>query len=157
MGTRQRVTGLPKNNAMRRQRKAVCSTNLLILGAILLLGLSISVSKALAEISKADQELINRVGGLMTSYYLYPQPERIPELIKNIGMLRQATNGRSDPMTGFLAGLFRQHPDKVEGWIKRRSAGNDYDEMVLLNAVWLAGSRDLVPPTMNEFGWPGGR
>lgn len=114
-------------------------------------------AQTLADTTKSDRERAARISGLMTAYYNHPQPELIPEIIRNIGTLRRTTKDPLPSLTGFLAGVFRQHPDKVNSWITAKSEGNAEAETVLINALWLAGLRSVAQTAMNEFRWPSDR
>ena len=75
----------------------------------------------------------------ITHYYRNPEPSKVPAAIRSMsefGMLDN--NAGLPPVFGFLAGVFRDNPDQVSGWLEEtRDLAESHIGVVVLG-LWYA-------------------
>ncbi len=72
-----------------------------------------------------------------TFYYQKPEPEKIPDAIEYMIELGILDNKDAlAPTVGFLAGGFRENPDRVADWVDQLSALNDSHFQIVIFALW---------------------
>ncbi|MDR2128519.1 MAG: hypothetical protein LBP52_05585 [Burkholderiaceae bacterium] len=84
----------------------------------------------------------------MTFYYKKPEPDRLPEAMQYISRSFPDKKNMVAPMMGFLSGVFRANPEKVDAW---SSALADLKETYLAAIVlglWYSGLPDAKPKVM---------
>ena len=68
----------------------------------------------------ASFESQEELGGWVTFYYTNPEPSRIPSAVEYMSQRGWLDEGESiSSIFGFLAGGFRDNPDKVSIWLDR--------------------------------------
>lgn len=75
----------------------------------------------------------------VTFYYQNPEPSKIPAALQYMsesGMLDN--NGGIPPVFGFLAGVFKDNPDKVRSWLDQTRGLKESHLGVVLLGLWYA-------------------
>lgn len=83
---------------------------------------------------------VEDVSAWMTGYYLRPRPELLAPavlLLEKEGALEGEGNAAA-PVASFLAQLFRQSPERLEGWLKELEGLKEASRPVVWLALWLA-------------------
>ena len=78
-----------------------------------------------------------------TFYYKNPEPAKIPPAIKYMSDARLLDdNSAIPPIFGFLAGTFRNNPEKVSAWVEELSSLREPHLSVVLFGLWYADLPD---------------
>jgi|SRR5208282_113733 hypothetical protein len=81
----------------------------------------------------------------MMHYYQHPQPDITVSAIEF--MSREGTLSKAaaqPPIAAFLAQVFAQNPEKVQGWQTRLSAGGEDESRMMALAFWISGNEPLL-------------
>lgn len=81
----------------------------------------------------------------LTWYYLHPNPDLIPEAIKQMNADRvfEKPSSRA-PLSAFLATVFSKHPDKIAYWATLGEDGDPETQRALWMALWLSNRPEAV-------------
>ncbi len=121
-------------------------------GGMLFQAVPLALALPLETPEESEHNSVKQITEL-TTYYLHPQPARIPDAIRNIGVWHRTTKDPLSFAIGFFAAVFEQHPEKTTEWLKARAPGDEIAEIVLLNALWLAGLPRETVSAMQALGW----
>jgi hypothetical protein len=83
---------------------------------------------------KSQEEIANWV----TYYYVKPEPERVVDAVKYLGEAKLLKSGSMPSLFGFLAGVFRSNPQKVNAWVDQLSTLADEEFSSVLMGLWYA-------------------
>jgi hypothetical protein len=79
----------------------------------------------------------------MTFYYQKPDPARFPEAVEYMSESGLLDNENAlAPSFGFLAGVFHDNPQQLEGWIKQLDSLNEPHLGVVVLGLWYANLPD---------------
>ncbi|HUU91809.1 MAG TPA: hypothetical protein VM238_11455 [Phycisphaerae bacterium] len=79
----------------------------------------------------------------LMSYYKKPDPNSVSEAVRAMsrsGLLDKTT--AQAPLLGFLAGVFRDNPERVAGWLKTFGSLKGAHRAVVVRALWHSGLPD---------------
>ena len=117
-----------------------------------LAGLLLAAPPAVAQAQAQAQAPAER--DPFAHFYAAPDLDRVPALLREAeakGLL--ARPDAIAPIAGFLAGLFLQHPERIDGWLTEPYAAGI--EPVLATALMLAGERGRAAAFVALRPWPG--
>ncbi|MFA7235574.1 MAG: hypothetical protein WC058_01805 [Phycisphaeraceae bacterium] len=96
--------------------------------------LLVFVAPASAEFQSQEE-----VSKWMAFYYQHPEPAKVPEAIEflsHAGILDK--DGANPPTFGFLAGVFRENPKLISGWVERLGKMKESHLSVVVLGLWYA-------------------
>lgn len=94
---------------------------------------------AVATFSHAARAELSPQGWLET-YYLNPKPAELPRAVQNLSRSGYFDRDENTAVAiGFLATVFAQNPDRVEGWLRQLSSMPERPQRLLAAALWQAG------------------
>lgn len=103
---------------------------------LFLMLLFLAVAPAMAETSFQSKEKFSQ---WLTFYYEKPEPNRIPDAVDFMSKSGILDNDKaSSPIFGFLSGIFRNNPDKVDSWINQFSSFKEQHLKVIVLGLWYA-------------------
>ncbi len=78
--------------------------------------------------------------GWLETYYVDPQPARLPEAFRSLSREGYFDRpGNIPTAVGFFAAMFAQNPERVEGWVAQIGGLPQRHERLLAAALWQAG------------------
>lgn len=84
---------------------------------------------------------LHELGELTTYYYKQPQPDKVAEMLANASRYGILENpAQAGPFYSFLAQVYKQHPDRVEEWIKQGQNLPESDRAIMYRALWWSGT-----------------
>lgn len=93
--------------------------------------------------ARTEFESQESVSDWVTFYYKHPDPDSIPDAVKY--MSRSGILDNKDaisPIFGFLSGVFRKNPEKINYWLKDlRNIKDNHFEVIILG-LWYSGLPD---------------
>lgn len=96
---------------------------------------------AVATFSHAARAELSPQAWLET-YYLNPKPAELPSAIQNLSRSGYFDRNENTAVAiGFLATVFSQHSDRVEGWLQQLAPLPERHQRLLAAALWQAGHR----------------
>jgi len=76
----------------------------------------------------------------MSHYYQKPQPDKVPEAMKNFAMLpAEVKDNARMPYAAFMSIVFKQNPNKVQGWVNGVGM-SEMDKLVICHALYLSNN-----------------
>lgn len=110
------------------------------INSFLILFLFLTTNIALARTEFTSQEKFSE---WITFYYKNPDPNRIPDAVKYMSRSGILDNkNATPPIFGFLSGVFRKNPEKINTWLKDwRNLKENHLEAVILG-LWYSGLPD---------------
>ena len=106
--------------------------------AMLVIGATTTLDSRAQPFTDAEQ-----AGQWFTSYYLKPEPERIPDALRTMsaaGLLKPDKG--APPMTGFLAGAFAARPQGARPLAQGLAFLPEDEQPILLLGLWYSGIPD---------------
>jgi hypothetical protein len=96
----------------------------------------------------ASTEIELSARGWLETYYLVPQPDAVVTRVKALSLSGFFERpGNTALGIGFLATLFTQHPDRLEGWLNELGTLPVVHQRLLAAALWQAG-HDAAPDVL---------
>lgn len=105
--------------------------------------LCVVMAAALADCAMAAFGSEEEIDRWLVSYYKKPDPNAVSEAVRAMsrsGLLDKTT--AHAPILGFLAGVFRDNPKQVAGWVKTFGSLKGAHRGVVVRALWHSGLPD---------------